>query len=90
MFFHEQDTERLVEERATFLNYGVFLDAWMPEVVWDALSDDEKSETYGRFATALMDVEVIPMLKRHGIEVEWDHDMATRILLRDVDFYCPL
>ncbi|WP_036922558.1 DUF6891 domain-containing protein [Propionicicella superfundia] len=90
VFYHMQDADRLIEDRQTYVNYGVFLDAWMPEDEWNALTDAQQGETYERLTTALMVDEVFPVLERHGVEVIWNRDLGTRILLGDVDYYAEV
>lgn len=86
VYFHAQDAERIPAERATYLGYGVFLDAYLPESEWNALSDGAKDLTYTRLVTGLM-AEATTVFERHGIEVEWTGDLAVRILLKNVDWY---
>ncbi|MFC6147152.1 DUF6891 domain-containing protein [Corynebacterium nasicanis] len=90
VYYHEQDTERLVADRATYIGYGVFLGAYLSEEEWEALSEAEQSATYERLTVALMRDEVIPLLRRHGIGVEWNEELSTRILLTDVDFFASI
>lgn len=86
VYFHAQDAERIPAERATYLGYGVFLDAYLPESEWNALSDGAKDLTYTRLVTELM-AEATTVFERHGIEVEWTGDLAVRILVKNVDWY---
>ena len=86
VFFHEQDTESLVETGSTYLNYGVFLSAYLTEAAWNALSKERKDEVYADHAVTLMRDEVIPILTAHGVPVNWDGDLNRRILLPDVQY----
>ncbi|GAA1505130.1 DUF6891 domain-containing protein [Nocardioides humi] len=85
VYYHQQDTESLIGSRSTYVGYGAFLDAFMDEQEWLALSDEQKDETYERLTVDLMVGEVIPVLERHGVTVEWNRELHTRILLDDVD-----
>lgn len=85
VYYHQQDTESLISSRSTYVGYGAFLDAFMTEEEWLALSEQEREETYDRITVDLMNDEVIPVLERHGVNVVWDRRLATRILLEDVD-----
>ena len=82
--YHQQDTDVIAMSGTTHLNYGTFLDAYLPFEEWEALSDAEKDATYERLTVELMR-EAIPVLERHGVEVVWDGDLATRILVRNVE-----
>lgn len=90
IYFHIQDAERIVEDRQTYVGYGAFPDAVLSEAEWSALSDTAKDETYRRLVTDLMRDEVVPVLERHGVEVEWDGDLGRRILLKGVDWYADV
>ena len=90
LWFHQQDTESLLEDRSTYLGYGVFLDAYLSEEEWLALDDDGKDATYTRHVRELMQGEVEPVLRRHGLGWEWDGDLGTRILVTGVDHYVPV
>ncbi len=85
VYYHQQDTESLLSSRSTYLGYGAFLDSFLTEQEWEALSDEEKDATYERITVDLMVDAVLPVLERHGIEVTWERDLRTRILLSDID-----
>ncbi|MCL2467854.1 MAG: cAMP-binding protein [Micrococcales bacterium] len=90
VYYHSQDAARIVEDRRTYIGYGAFLEPVMSEDEWNALSDTAKEETYQRLVIDLMRDEVIPLLERHGIDVEWDGSFARRILLKGVDWYADV
>lgn len=35
LYFHQQDAERIPEDRETYVGYGAFLDQFLPEDEWD-------------------------------------------------------
>ncbi|AQP46353.1 hypothetical protein BW730_01010 [Tessaracoccus aquimaris] len=82
--YHQQDTDSIASSGTTYLNYGTFLDAYIPFEEWEPMSDADKESMYERTTVELMR-EAIPVLERHGVEVVWDGDLATRILLRNVE-----
>lgn len=47
--------------------------------------DADKEATYERLTVDLMVGDVLPVLERHGVRVEWNRELGTRILLDDVD-----
>ncbi|MBO1900884.1 cAMP-binding protein [Leucobacter weissii] len=87
LYYHTQDAERIPEDRSTYVGYGAFLDAHLPEDEWNALNEEQQDERYERIVTGLMVDEVFPVLERHGIEVSWNRDLGTRILLSNVDLF---
>ncbi|SDD40456.1 DUF6891 domain-containing protein [Rhodococcus tukisamuensis] len=89
-YFHQQDTDKLVEDGETYIGYGAFPPEDFDEAVYDALSDDEKEVLYTADVTRLLDDVMFPVLRRHGIEPEWDRDLGTRVLLKNADWYDPI
>lgn len=87
VYFHQQDTESLLETRSTYLGYGVFLAEHLPREEWDALDAAQQDATYARLVAALVSEEVVPVLERHGLRVSWDGSTGQRILVEDVDHY---
>jgi len=90
VYFHAQDTEALLESNETFIGYGAFIDAFINEAEFKALSEAERSALYERTVLELMVDTVLPVFERHGIEVEWDRSLNKRILLKNVEYFAPL
>ncbi|MGW4531726.1 DUF6891 domain-containing protein [Nocardia sp. NPDC004340] len=90
VYFHQQDTSRLLEDGATYIGYGAFPPEDFDEAGYDALSDDAKADLYTADVTRLLDDVVFPIFRRHGIEPEWDRDLGTRVLLENADWYAPI
>lgn len=90
VYYHQQDAERIGEDRSTYIGYGAFLDAYLSEESWNALSDAQKETRYEQITVSLMNDEVIPLLEQHGIEVEWNRDLDKRILLSNVDYFAAV
>lgn len=90
IYYHQQDTDRLIEDRSTYIGYGAFLDAWTTEAEWTVLPEAQRDQRYAQIVTALMREEVIPVLEAHGATVAWDGDLGTRIHLANVDYLVRL
>lgn len=89
-YFHQQDTDGLVENGETYIGYGAFPPENFDEPAYDALSDDAKETLYAADVTRLLDDVVFPVFLRHGIEPEWNRDLGTRVLLKNADWYAPI
>ena len=89
MYFHMQDTDGLVEDRSTYVGYGVFVPAHVSEHEWNALSDDEQRRLYLELTTSLMN-EAKLVLEAEGIGWSWNGDLGTRILLTNADYFARL
>lgn len=89
VYYHMQDTEGLIESGGTYIGYGAFLDAWVPEEEWASLSTDAKDRRYSDIVVGLMD-EVVAVFERHGIEVAWNRELQERIYLANVDYYVAI
>lgn len=90
VYYHQQDTDGLIDSRSTYIGYGAFMDAWTTETEWMALPDAEREQRYARIVTALMRDDVIPVLEAHGATVVWDGSLGTRIRLDNVDYLAHL
>ncbi|MFT3662767.1 MAG: hypothetical protein QM809_15710 [Gordonia sp. (in: high G+C Gram-positive bacteria)] len=90
VFFHQQDTDGIFQDRTTYLNYGAFLPAFFTQSEWEGMSDAERDREYARVTVGLMNDVVVPVFRRHGIGVDWGGDLNTRIRLTDVDFLAPM
>ncbi len=90
VFFHQQDTERLVESGSTYLSYGIFWPAHISKAQHKALNSSQRKELYDATTIKLMRTVVIPILQEHGIGVSWNGNVDTRILLTGVERYTPL
>nr|WP_298132990.1 hypothetical protein [uncultured Pseudoxanthomonas sp.] len=90
IYYHQQDTDRLIEDRSTYIGYGAFLDAWTTEAEWQALPEAQREQRYAQIVTSLMREDVIPVLEAHGAAVVWDGNLGTRIHLANVDYLVRL
>lgn len=85
-----RDAETILENRETYVSYGVFLDAYLDLQQWEALSEAEQDALYERLTVDLMEHEVFPVLARHGVQADWNRSLTRRVLLRNVDFFAPV
>lgn len=90
VYFHSQDTDRLIEDGATYIGYGAFEPAGFDEDAYNRLSDQAKQDLYFGDVVRMLDEIVFPIVRRHGIEPEWNRDLGTRVLLTNADWYAPI
>lgn len=90
IYFHNQDTERLIEDGATYIGYGAFGPENLDQDAINRLSDQAKRKLYFDDVARMLDDIVFPVLRRHGIEPEWDRSLETRVLLNNADWYAPI
>ncbi|MFT4187067.1 MAG: hypothetical protein QM621_00635 [Aeromicrobium sp.] len=83
VFYHMQDTDSLIETGETYIGYGAFPTTKKPLF-------QSKARHYESTVVDLMTNEVIPLLERHGVTVEWDGQLSRRILLKNVDYYAKV
>nr|MDT0523121.1 hypothetical protein [Streptomyces sp. DSM 41633] len=88
--FHSQDTDRLVEDGSTYVGYGAFEPENFDEEAYNQLSDQAKEDLYFSDVVRMLDETVFPIVRRHGIEPEWNRDLGTRVLLTNADWYAPI
>lgn len=90
LYYHTQDTDNIFESRETYVGYGAFLDAFYAEKEWKKVKKKDREETYDTITRNLMVNEVFPVLEKHGIEVEWNQNLDTRILLKNVEYLAKI
>lgn len=90
VFFHQQDTETLVDSGYAYLNYGLFPPADFDQEAYSQLSEADKEAAYLADLEAVIADDAVPRLEKHGLDVEWDGNIRTRILLRNAQWYVPL
>lgn len=90
IYFHNQDTERLIEDGSTYIGYGAFAPEDFDEDAHNQLSGQAKRDLYFDDVVRMLDEIVFPILRRHDIEPEWNRKLGTRILLTNADWYAPI
>ncbi|MFC3499411.1 DUF6891 domain-containing protein [Micromonospora krabiensis] len=92
LWYHQQDTESLVasENGAVYLGYGAYPPADFDEAAYDALPEAEQQARYQADLERLLDETVFPVLRRHGMRVQWNRKQSKRILVTGAQWYAPL
>ncbi|MEV4539693.1 hypothetical protein AB0J82_38550 [Asanoa sp. NPDC049518] len=92
LWYHQQDTESLLasESGAVYLGYGVYPPEDFDEAAYEALSEDEQRAGYQADLERLLDEVAFPVLRKHGMKVEWNRKQSTRILVTGAQWYAPL
>jgi hypothetical protein len=92
LWYHQQDTESLVSSPsgAVYLGYGAYPPEDLDRAAYDALPEEEKAARYQAGVERMLDEIVFPVLRRHGMQVEWNRTLATRILVTGARWYAPL
>jgi len=92
LWYHEQDTESLVSSStgSVYLGYGAYPPEDFDKAAYDALSEEEQQARYQTDVERLLDELVFPVLRKHGMRVEWNRSQATRIRLTGARWYAPL
>lgn len=92
LWYHQQDTESLVSspQGAVYLGYGAYPPAGFDEAAHDALPRDEQRSWYEAQVERMLDDLVFPVLRKHGMQVQWNRSQKTRILLTGARWYAPL
>jgi hypothetical protein len=90
VYFHSQDTDHLIDSGTTYIGYGAFEPPDFDERAWKRLGKKAQAAAYFGDVARMLDDIVFPIVRRHGIEPEWNRDLATRVLLTDADWYAPI
>lgn len=90
LWYHQQDTESLMAGGGSvYLGYGAFSSEDFDEAAFEALPEDEQRLRYEAEVERLLDDLVFPVLRNHGLQVEWNRNQNTRILVTGVQGYVP-
>lgn len=92
VWYHQQDTEALISssDGSVYLGYGTYPPAHFDEAAYEALSEAEQRARYQTDVERMLDEIVFPVLRRHGMRIEWNRSLATRILVTGAQWYAPI
>lgn len=92
LFYHQQDTGWLVasEDGEVYLGYDAYPTVGFDEAAFAELSEADQQASYRADLDHLLDTIVFPVLRRHGLRVEWDRDPSRRIRVTGAQWYAPL
>ncbi|APT91630.1 hypothetical protein CPHO_00320 [Corynebacterium phocae] len=90
VYFHEQDTDDLIDSGETYLGYGLNLPKRYTEEEWEALSEDAATRIYTELCRSMAEDTLTPVFERHGIDFHWDGDLSVRMHISNADFFRPL
>ena len=92
LWYHQQDTEALLasEDGEVYLGYGVYPPAGFDEVAYAALAEAEQQASYQADLERLLDEVAFPVLRRHGMRVEWNRKQSKRVRVTGAQWYAPL
>ncbi|MEU7591000.1 hypothetical protein AB0A95_32490 [Micromonospora sp. NPDC049230] len=92
VWYHQQDTESLIAsgDGSVYLGYGAYPSVDFDEVAYADLSEAEQQAHYQADLERLLDDVVFPVLRRHGMRVEWNRQQFRRVLVTGAQWYAPL
>ncbi|MFG2050541.1 DUF6891 domain-containing protein [Micromonospora sp. NPDC048935] len=92
VWYHQQDTESLLasEDGEVYLGYGAYPPADFDEVAYDKLSEAEQQARYQADLERLLDDMVFPVLREHGMGVEWNRRQSRRVRVTGAQWYAPV
>ncbi len=90
VYFHQQDTAAWWRTAAPHRLRRVFRPRPSTRPPTTRSARRRRKPLYSADVTRLLDDAVFPVLRRHGIEPQWNRDLGTRILLKNADWYAPI
>ncbi|MDG4825406.1 hypothetical protein O7635_26465 [Asanoa sp. WMMD1127] len=92
LWYHQQDTESLLasDDGAVYLGYGAYPAEDFDEAAYSALPEAEQEARYQADVERLLDDVVFPVLREHGMRVDWNRKQSTRVRLTGAQWYAPL
>ncbi len=92
LWYHQQDTESLVAapDGSVYLGYGAYPPPAFDKAAFDDLTEEEQRSRYEADVRRMLDDLVFPVLRKHGMQTEWNRSQATRIRVTGAHWYAPL
>ena len=92
LWYHQQDAESLAQSAtgSVYLGYGAYPPEDFDEAAYEALPTKQRRARYRADLKRVLDDLVFPVLRRHGMQVIWNGDQDTRILVTGAHWYVPL
>ncbi|GIF63797.1 hypothetical protein Ais01nite_18320 [Asanoa ishikariensis] len=92
LWYHQQDTESLLAsaDGEVYLGYGVYPPEDFDEAAYEALSEDEKRAGYQADLERVLDEIAFPVLRKHGMRVDWNRNQSKRIRITGAQWYATL
>ncbi len=90
LYFHEQDTERLLKYRQTHLGFDYDYRAFYSESNFAAMTPEQKREAFEKHMGEIVEETIRPTFNRYHIDFSWDGNSQTRMLISNVDWLVPL
>ncbi|MEH1164040.1 hypothetical protein V6V47_01485 [Micromonospora sp. CPCC 205539] len=92
LWYHQQDTESLLasEDGEVYLGYGAYPAADFDEAAYDALPEAEQQARYQADVERFLDEIAFPVLRKHGMRVEWNRKQSRRVRVTGAQWYAPL
>ncbi|MEU4472637.1 hypothetical protein [Micromonospora sp. NPDC023888] len=92
LWYHQQDTESLLasDDGEVYLGYGAYPPVDFDEAAYADLTETDKEARYQADLERLLDDVVFPVLRGHGMRVEWNREQSRRVRVTGAQWYAPL
>lgn len=92
LWYHQQDTESLITSAngEVYMGYGAYPPEDFDQTAYDALPSTEQHAQYQAMVERILDEVAFPVLRKHGMRVDWDRDLHKRIRVTGAEWYVPL
>lgn len=90
LFFHRQDTERLLESRGTYLGFGYDSHDICSEEEYEKMDDATRETVHEQHIHTLVNDVLRPTFAKYGIDFEWNGNLNTRMYISNVDYFVDI
>ena len=90
VFFHEQDTERLIETEETCLRFYCNRKHICSDEEWQKLDRAQKEALLDKRLQELFVMVLVPTFAEYGMPVEWNGDVQSCMILKNAFFFRDL
>lgn len=86
LYFHHQDTERLLQQNATLLGFDYNHQHYYTDDDYSAMSTEQKQAAFSSHMMEIVQETIKPIFAKYNIGFEWNGDTRDKMLIKNVDW----
>ncbi len=90
VYFHNQDTESLIDTNQTYIGFDIRMGSWYPEAELTAFTQSERQAAYRDACIRLANEILRPTFRAFNIGYTWNNNTDTRMLLSNCDYFAEI
>ena len=86
LYFHRQDTERLIASNETLLGFDYNHLHFYTESDYAQLSSSQKKAAFAEHMLDIVESDINPIFSKYNIDLQWDGKVTSRMRIKNVDW----